>query len=88
MAHETQQHSTENKPRTALTSSFWFVIVLVGLFIAAVNFVKVMSNSEEEGTKTEATHEGAAKAEGEKSAEKPAAMQAKPATADTAHAAH
>jgi hypothetical protein len=88
MSHDTHQHITENKPRTGLTASFWFVIILVGLFIAAVNFVSVMSQSEEgEGAKKEATHEGAAKAEGEKATEKPAA-EAHTATADTTHAAH
>ena len=39
-------HSGELKSKTAFVSSFWFVIILVGLFIAAVNFVRIMSNDE------------------------------------------
>lgn len=67
MAHETHEHhSTENKPKTALNSSFWFVVILAGLFIAAVNFINVMSHDEgghgadhESGeTHAPAAHEG------------------------------
>jgi hypothetical protein len=45
MSHESHQ-STENKPKTALSASFWFVLILAGLFIAAVNFVNVMSHDD------------------------------------------
>jgi len=44
MSHET--HSTENKPKTALNASFWFVLILVGLFISAVNFIHIMGHEE------------------------------------------
>ncbi|WP_123985224.1 hypothetical protein [Taibaiella soli] len=100
MAHETHHessHGTEIKSKTAMSASFWFVLILAGLFIAAVNFVNVESNTKEEGegVKTEevhgatsetpaaehATEEHAAPAEGAATTE--AAHQ----TADTAHAA-
>lgn len=48
-------HSGELKSTTAFRSSFWFVIILVGLFIAALNFVRVMGDSKHEG---EGGHEG------------------------------
>lgn len=74
MAHDTHQHhSTENKPKTALNSSFWFVLILAGLFIAAVNFINVMSHDDEghgnghdtHETHTPAGHEAATGAEHE-----------------------
>ena len=36
----------EKKSKTALRSSFWFVLILAGLFIAALNFVKVMGSDD------------------------------------------
>jgi hypothetical protein len=54
MSHETH-HPVDNRPGTSFKSSFWFVIILVGLFIAAVNFVNVMGHDEPEGA---AAHEG------------------------------
>jgi len=44
MSHESHQN-TEKRSR-ALTDSFWFVLILAGLFIAAVNFIHVMSHDE------------------------------------------
>lgn len=44
-------HSGDQKSKTAFVSSFWFVIILVGLFIAAVNFVRIMSSNDEHGNK-------------------------------------
>lgn len=46
MSHETP-HNSDNRPSTPFKSSFWFTVILVGLFIAAVNFVNVMGHSEE-----------------------------------------
>jgi hypothetical protein len=46
MSHETP-HSSDNRPTTSFKSSFWFVLILVGLFIAAVNFVNVMGHEDE-----------------------------------------
>ena len=45
MSHETQ-HSKENTTSTSFKSSIWFVLILVGLFIAAVNFVNVMGHDD------------------------------------------
>jgi len=66
MSHETHHHPQDNKPTTSYNSAFWFVIILVGLFIAAVNFVNVMGHDEEEGhgghesTEMHGSHEAAA----------------------------
>ena len=48
MAHETHHHSSDNQPRTAISSSFWFVLILAGLFIAAVNFVRSSSSGHDD----------------------------------------
>ncbi|XZF14691.1 hypothetical protein ACTHGU_00995 [Chitinophagaceae bacterium MMS25-I14] len=83
MSHDTQHHTngtTEKSSKISASASFWFVLILVGLFIAAVNFVNVESHSTEEPG-TEQHHEGAA-AESHETAAEPAA--ATPA-ADTAH---
>jgi hypothetical protein len=50
MTHETH-HPAENKSKISSTSAFWYSVILVGLFIAAVNFVNVMGNGEEEHAK-------------------------------------
>jgi hypothetical protein len=44
--HHHDSHSDEVKSKTAFKSSFWFVIILVGLFIAALNFINVMGSEE------------------------------------------
>ncbi|MBA3827645.1 MAG: hypothetical protein H0X33_01795 [Taibaiella sp.] len=56
MSNDTHQHaehmphqSQVNKSRTSFTASFWFVVILVGLFVCALNFVNVMSSDEGEG---------------------------------------
>ena len=49
MAHETHHdaHQQETKKISSnFSSSFWFVIIVVGLFVAAVNFVGVMSHDD------------------------------------------
>jgi len=51
MAHEAHHDShhtgnESNKTQTSSRASFWFVVILVGLFIAAVNFVTVMSHDD------------------------------------------
>lgn len=66
MAHETH-HGTENKSKTALSSSFWFVLILAGLFIAAVNFINVMSHDDGghgAGHETHETHQPGTEAAG------------------------
>jgi hypothetical protein len=50
MAHETH-HPAENKSKVSSASAFWYAVILVGLFIAAVNFVNVMGGGEEEHSK-------------------------------------
>ena len=59
MSHDAQHgHATENKAIISFGNSFWLVIILVGLFIAAINFVQVESAGEgHEGGHGEATHE-------------------------------
>lgn len=43
--HHDDSHTSERlKSKTAFTSSFWFVLILVGLFIAALNFIEVMGH--------------------------------------------
>lgn len=91
MSNETQHghngHEADRaRSKSSFQSSFWFVIILVGLFIAALNFVNVMSKGE--GEKGEAKTEAAATAsEGEKEMSKAdtAATKAAPAK-DTAKA--
>lgn len=64
-AHHEEHHEgpeidiTKSKP--AFSASFWFMLILAGLFIASLNFVNVMGKPEEghgghggsHGTKTE-----------------------------------
>ncbi|MCB0699491.1 MAG: hypothetical protein H6551_13300 [Chitinophagales bacterium] len=55
MGHNTG-HSNENNTKTPSRSSYWFMFILAGVFIAAVNFVSVMSHDEgghDEGHGTE-----------------------------------
>lgn len=50
MSHDTHStHSNENKTIISFKNSFWLVIILVGLFIAALNFIQVESAHEGEG---------------------------------------
>ncbi len=57
MSHDTHHaHSKENKTIISFRNSFWLVVILVGLFIAALNFVQAESAPEGEGH-GEATHE-------------------------------
>jgi len=53
MAHEVHNDAPQQEKKSVVSfrSSFWFVIILVGLFIAALNFVNVMSNDNGEGNK-------------------------------------
>lgn len=46
MSHETHQ-PIDKKQVISMKSSFWFVLIIAGLFIAAVNFVSAMSHNEE-----------------------------------------
>ncbi len=42
--HDSDTSDGELKSKTAFRSSFWFVLILVGLFIAALNFIEVMGH--------------------------------------------
>jgi hypothetical protein len=60
MAHNT--HHGDSKENTSIISfknSFWLVVIIVGLFIAALNFIQVESEGGEEHHHGEAhkTHE-------------------------------
>jgi len=63
--HHNAETEDRKKSKSSFSSSFWFVFILAGLFIASLNFIKVMSHGEEAhatATHTEATeaHEPAA----------------------------
>ncbi len=81
MSHETHTDANTETTKTQISfsSSFWLVVILVGLFVAALNFIPAMSEKEGHGEKTEATSE--------KHGEQPAAehkeMQEQPAPAAT-----
>lgn len=68
MAHDTHETNTEEKKSViSFRNSFWMVIILVFVFIAALSFVKAESGSEE--GKTEAKTEATAEPATEKAAE-------------------
>ncbi len=77
--HEDHGQVERAKSKTSFQSSFWFVIILVGLFIAALNFVNVASH--EKGEEAE---------KGEMKAETPAQVQSEndKARLDTANVKH
>ncbi len=100
MGHDTNHgHATENKTIISFKNSFWLVVIIVGLFIAALNFIQAESGGEEgkaEGkeatTEMHATAEHgehAEKAEEKKAEEAPkAAEAAKTEEAPKAEAEH
>jgi len=87
MSHEEHTHDSHAAPRKApLSAAFWFTLLLACLFIAAVNFVNVMSE-EHEGAEHAETHEmmGAKEASHEEAtAPKEEAPAAAATVADTA----
>lgn len=86
MSHDTHHgHSTENKSIISFKNSFWLVAILVGLFIAALNFVQVESKPEAEAHGHEMKHGDAHQSA---SHEAPAHEAAAPAPAPDAEAAH
>jgi len=86
--HQSDNHSNGGdraKSQTSFKSSFWLIIIIVGVFIAALNFVNVMKNEGEEGAGKEkkevsATENKAGKTE-------TTTTETAPATADTTHKA-
>ena len=60
MSHDTNHgHSTENKTIISFKNAFWLVVIIAGLFVAALNFVQAESGAEEhhEGGEAKATTE-------------------------------
>ncbi len=89
MSHDTHNaHSKENKAVISFGNAFWLVIIIVGLFIAALNFIQVESASSGEGHGHEATHGGheAAAHEGHEAAAEHATEAAAPAAHEEATA--
>lgn len=56
MSHEAHHHQPVDKPSTSFPSAIWLVLVIVGLFLAAVNFVGAMSSDHESGSGHGAKH--------------------------------
>ncbi|MCF8450123.1 MAG: hypothetical protein K9G49_09665 [Taibaiella sp.] len=58
MSHDTNHaHSTENKAIISFKNSFWLAVILVGLFIASLNFVQAESAPEGHDAHGAATHD-------------------------------
>ena len=48
MSHDTGHgHSKENVTIISFKNSFWLVVIIVGLFVAALNFIQAESKGEE-----------------------------------------
>ena len=47
--HDHHEDNKLDKSKTALSSSFWLVVVIAGLFICSLNFMSAMSHSDSEG---------------------------------------
>lgn len=50
---------TEKRSSTSLASAFWFALILTLLLVAALNFVKIMSNNHEAHGAGHGGHEAA-----------------------------
>lgn len=89
MSHDTHGDTKENKSIISFKNSFWLVIIIAGLFIAALNFVKVESEGGEEGKaegkETHAVHNPGAHEEGKGEAKTEEAHHESAPAADTAH---
>lgn len=92
MSHET--HGTgENKTIISFKNSFWLVVIIVGLFIAALNFIQAQDGGHGEGHGTEAkaheAHSGGGGHETEHHAAPPAEHhEDAPPAADSSHGHH
>jgi len=82
MSHDTHHaHGKENKTIISFRNSFWLVVILVGLFIAALNFIQAESapEAEEHGggheAKQEMTHKEGHEAKAAEHAPEAAASQ-------------
>ena len=89
MSHD-HGHSKENKTIISFKNAFWLVIIIVLLFVAALNFVNAESGSEEGKEKTEMNATEHQEKATENKAEEPKAEAPKPtenaAATDTAKA--
>jgi len=99
MSHETSHgHQSERAvSKVSFVSSFWLVVIIAGLFVAALNFIQSFSSGHEEGGHAthemhstgghegthEATHEGATEAAGHEAT--PAAHEEKATEAQPEH---
>lgn len=94
MSHETSHgHQSERAvSKVSFVSSFWLVVIIAGLFVAALNFIQSFSSGHEEGHAThemhstkghEGTHEGATEAAGHEAA--PATHEEKATEAQPEH---
>jgi hypothetical protein len=84
MSHNTDHgHSKEKASIVSFKNSFWLVIIIVGLFIAALNFIKAESGGEEEGKGSEKTEMKAASG-GENTEQKAESIPAETPATDTA----
>ncbi len=68
MLNDTHGQPKENKTIISFRNSFWLVVIIVGLFIAALNFIKAESGGEE-GAKGEGKEKTEVKATGESATE-------------------
>jgi hypothetical protein len=90
MSNDTHGQPKENKTIISFKNSFWLVVIIVGLFIAALSFIKSESEGEEgkgegkEKTEMKATSEPAGEKTEQKAEEAKPAEMAKDTTAHTA----
>ena len=83
MSHQSHQ-ATGNKPGFSFMAAFWVVLIVAGVFICAVNFIKVMGAEgaeEKAGKEGEKTEMAAPATEKKEAATKTEAA----AKTDTAH---
>jgi hypothetical protein len=46
MGHDNHSTPADNKPKAPFRAAFWLIVILAGLFVAAVNFITVMSHDD------------------------------------------
>jgi hypothetical protein len=71
-SHNNNHQSESTQPAISFKASFWVIVILVGLFICALNFIKIMSSEGEEGKEGAKTEMSKPSEKTEKTAEKPA----------------
>lgn len=91
--HDESENEDRKKSKSSFSSSFWFVVILVGLFIASLNFIKVTGHHEEghgtaahtEATEHHSPEPGGAPAMADPSASDTSHRIAHPAAAEVTH---